>query len=384
MSSSCLRAAVLIAPILIFCNRVASAQTSPPESTSKVKRVLLYNKVGGWMEPLAIPEVNAVFKQMAEAKGFELDSLTDDNQLTPEFLKKYQVIIWNNNTNGRASVPTASARDAVAEYVHQGGGWLLIRWAADHNDTWPQLQDMLGAKFTNHPLPGKADLVSDSGAKRHPELKHVLAAIPESIRLTDQWFRFNANVRPLTGVTVLYAAKNGEAGVLAPGPDSSDDHPMVWARSIGKGKLLYSSPGQGASHVTAQADSAIPKLYWQSLRWLAGDFQNGCTDKLSPRYDSSARIDDGSCAALSARLSRQPISKTPQIMAKVGQRLRIDLSGNIDTRITIRDLRGAVVFWRTITEITPEFSLDAALNAGVYQLETRSLEKVARYRLIIQ
>ncbi len=373
----------LVALASSFFTGFASAESAPPESTSKVKRVLLYSKVGGWVSVDGIQETKTVIALLAKSKGFVLDTLTDDTQLTPEFLKKYQVIIWNNNTDGRGSVPTFSAREAVANYVNQGGGWLLIRYAGDHLDSWPQLREMLGTKFVIHRKFGNADFVPDSSAKGHPELKHVVSAIPGTIRLNDIWFHFDAAVRPLPGATVLFTAANGDSGVLTTSPNSNLDLPVVWARTIGKGKLFYSSPGHGEANVTAQADSAIPKLYWQSLRWLAGDFQNGCTDPNSPRFDSSARIEDGSCAALSARLSRQPISKAPQIVARAGQRIRLDFPHEGAMQITLRDMRGSVLSRQSVVRGVKEFQVDAALKPGIYHLEARSGKSSAPFRLVL-
>lgn len=63
---------------------------------------MLYNKVGGWVDANAILEVKDVFARMAKSKGFEFDSLNDHAPLTLDYLKRFQVIIWNNNTNGAA------------------------------------------------------------------------------------------------------------------------------------------------------------------------------------------------------------------------------------------------------------------------------------------
>ena len=43
--------AAIHAALALLCIGLAPgfAQTKPPESTSKVKKVLLYNKIGGWL-----------------------------------------------------------------------------------------------------------------------------------------------------------------------------------------------------------------------------------------------------------------------------------------------------------------------------------------------
>lgn len=279
------------------------ANTPPPESTSKVKKVLLYNKVGGWVAENGIANVKQYLASLAQTKGFVLDTLSNDTSITLEYLKQYQVIVWNNNTNGAASVPLASARSAIVEYVNQGGGWFLIGLAGDHAGSWPALTDMLGASFLRWGGSGEANMQVDSSAQKHPELRFVVNSLPNTVRLTDIWMSFNRTVRPLANTTVLYTSQGGAANLLVPPGDGSGDRAYVWARTIEKGKLLYCSPGWFHDHISVspfissmfQADSAVAKLYWSSMRWLAGDFQNGCTDPNSPVFNPEARVDDGSC-----------------------------------------------------------------------------------------
>jgi Trehalose utilisation len=274
----------------------ATANTPPPESTSKVKRVLLYNKIGGWRAVDGIANVNQYMASLAQAKGFVLDTLSDETSLTLEFLKQYQVIIWNNNSNGAATVPLASARQAIIDYVNQGGGWLLIGWAGMHANSWAALTEMMGASCTRFPGRGTANMQADSAAIYHPELRFVVHSVPQSISLNEFWMSIDRTVRPLPNVTVLYTTQ-GPRNVVLPPDDGSGDPVYVWARTIEMGKLLFCpagwSPGQPSP--LAQSDSAVAKLYWNSMRWLAGDFQNGCTDPTSPKFNPETRIDDGSC-----------------------------------------------------------------------------------------
>ena len=74
----------------------ASAQSKPPESASKVKKVLLYDKVGvGEYSPPGIAAIKTSLSRLAFAKGFELVHLSDDAGITLEYLKQFQVIVWN-------------------------------------------------------------------------------------------------------------------------------------------------------------------------------------------------------------------------------------------------------------------------------------------------
>jgi Trehalose utilisation len=358
----------------------AQAHAQPPsESTTKVKRVLLYEKVQGWESAEAIAEIGRTFEHLAKVKGFQVDTLKSDSGLTPENLKRYQVIVWNNNGSGAASVPSPSARSAVMDYLRQGGGWMAMHLAADHIDSWPEFGELMGTKFAGWSSAGTADLVADSAAKRHPELRHVLASLPDSIRLIDGWLGFSKTVRPLPGVTVLYTARNGQRNSngenpLVPPSDGSKDPVYVWAREEEKGRFLYNGLVHGPEYqglsVTAQADSAVTRLIWTSLRWLAGDFRNGCTNPASPRFDPDARIDDGSCLILGLNPGLKPELGSALFGIRLaGRRLLLDGLFPEAIRITLRDLRGALVWQRSLPTGTRDIHLEASLEPGVYLLE---------------
>jgi hypothetical protein len=118
----------ITAPVAALCfflclgSATADAQTKSLESSSKVKKVLLYNRVGGWLTPDGHAAIKGAFSHLAATKGFELVQLGADYDITLDYLKQYQVIVWNNNSNGGLSVPSLSARQAILDYLDQGGG----------------------------------------------------------------------------------------------------------------------------------------------------------------------------------------------------------------------------------------------------------------------
>lgn len=317
----------------------APANTPPPESTSKLKKVLLYNNVGGWYARDGVASVKQYMSVLAKSKGFELDSLSDATRITLEFLKQYQVIVWNNNSNAAISVPISSARKAIVEYVNQGGGWFLIGLAGDHANSWPAFTDMLGATFRIW-SGGVAKMLVDSSALHHPELRFVVQDLPPEIRLNETWMSFDRTVRPLANVTVLYTARNISGSVVVPLADGSGDHPYVWARTIQSGKMLYCSSGWSSAQPSplAQADSAVAKIYWNSMRWLAGDFQNGCTDPRSAHFNPEARMDDGTCYSGKVRIV-EGHGKRSHIRQPMQTRLRSTSLQSLDKPIN-HDVRG--------------------------------------------
>jgi hypothetical protein len=335
--------------LLFICLAPGHAQNKPPESTSKVKKVLLYNKIGGWVSVNGIAETKAVFTQLSESKDFELVQSENDTDLTSEFLSQFQAIIWNNNTNGQGSVPSPAARQAVIDYLEQGGGWLLIGMASDHANSWPALSERLGTSFTRHGSADSAQIVLDSAAKAHRELRWMVGSLPDVFVLKDLFPSFSNTVRPLPGVTVVATARNlpGKESVVTPPADGSGDNVYIWAREVGRGRLFHNPIGysQALNPIMAQQDSIVPKLYWEHLRYVAGDYQNGCTTPSAPGFDLAA----------------------PE--------------GTLRARL--RNLRGRLVWERNLPAGTEEIVLDGALEPGLHHFELQGTAGAFRSRLLL-
>lgn len=363
----------------------AFAQLKPPESTSKVKRVMLYNKIGGWVHTDGSRDVRTVMASLAAAKGFELVEVMDDIGITLDFLKQFQVIIWNNNTNGGVSVPNTLARQAVLDYLDQGGGWLLIHGAGDHANSWAGLRNVLGTTFISHGLYGKGEMHLDDDALAHKELKWMLEGIPRILQLNDSWDSYQNTVRPLPGVTVFATASPVRVGTtpgLVPTGDGSGDQIYGWAREVGRGRLIFNPVGHGQNQLMAQQDSIVPKLYWQNIRYAAGDFQNGCTYPWDPAFDPAARVLEVTACSENTRTRNYGPPGSGLLVSRRGFRLRLPTpSGTL--RVSLRDLGGALVWEKSLPAGSGELALDGAVVSGVYQVEIRGATGTSHHRLAL-
>jgi Trehalose utilisation len=375
--------------LIALSSFISLAQMPPPESTSKVKRVLLYSKNGGWSGNRgAREETIRVFIKMAQAKGFELDTSDLVSDLNLENLKNYQVIVWNNNMNGAASVPDSSARNAVAEYVKQGGGWLLVNTANDHAGSWPFMNAVIGPGTSgwrgNDTL--SATLVRDSSARNHPELRFVVNALPDSITLRTNWLSVPSSVEGMRHIQVLY--RFGEAPWIANTsgaiPRPVDEY--VWAAIHVQGRALamplgWHLEGYDSLRIMEQSDSVVPKLYWQGLRWLAGDFKGGCTDSAMVQFDPEARVDNGSCASSEIGVNRAQAKSFIQI---VGRHMFFPSPGAGMIRLRILDLKGRPIGTWILPHTASEFELPSGLVMGLYFFEFSHTNVKHQARILIQ
>jgi YVTN family beta-propeller protein len=179
----------------------------------------------------------AFFSGLAAIDHFVFDSTTDWTNLNPEYLKKYQVVIWLNE-----SPSGADQRLAFQHYIEGGGAWLGFH-AAGYNDkdtNWPWFVDFLGGSVFHinswPPLPAR--LVVDD--RTHP----ATANLPEAfVAPANEWYvwkpspRLNKDVR----VLVTFDPANYPLGlkdVLTAG-----DLPVVWTNT--KYKMIYMNMGHG-------------------------------------------------------------------------------------------------------------------------------------------
>jgi type 1 glutamine amidotransferase len=357
-------------------------QAKPADSKSKVKKVLLYNKIGGWVHVDGRKDVTTVLTNLSKSKGFTLTILEDDAAITLDFLKTFQVIVWDNNTDGGKSVPSLAARKAVIDYVNQGGGWYLIHGAADHQNSWPELLTTLGTTFTIHGLQGKADAILDPAAKADKELKWMVEGTPEKITLTDEWYSFQNTVRKLAGVTVVYTAGGAGTDILKAPADGSNDFTYIWAKPMGKGRMFYSAIGHGQNTLFGQVDSVVSKMLWQNVRYAAGDFQNGCINPASANFDAAARVDDGSCATTTS-FGESIKSSSKLTFLRAGRKTQFTFPHAGLYTVTMRNMQGTLVKLFSLPSGTEEVNLEQGLMNGVYQLEARSGRSIAHFRIVL-
>jgi len=380
---------IVLGMALAACTAAPSfSQTKPAESTSKVKKVLHYTKVGGWVHTDGIKDLTDVLNVLSKKKGFTVTHTADQAQINLANLKTYSAIIWDNNVNGGASIPDVAARQAVIDYVTAGGGWLLVHGAGDHQNTWPALQTLLGTTFSTHGDQGAGDITFDAEAKAHKELKFMIQDLPPMARITkDEWYAFQNTVRGKAGVTVVAIAGNGPANVLLPLGDNSKpaDHTYIWAKDMGTGRTLYTAIGHGANQLYAQADSFSTKNVWENLRYVAGDYKNGCTNKSAgAKYDSTARVDDGSCGITGigsfSGTTRDELSV--DFSAFKSQRVTLPFTHSGKYSIELRNAVGSLV-WKGTDLEQPALEINKPLRSGIYYLKAASGKNTASQKVVL-
>ncbi len=226
--------------------------TSPAGAPARQKRVYVVSEARGFVHD-SIPDAVRFFGELGRrSPRYEVIHLrTGAAALTPRRLRSADAIVFAN-TSGELPLPD---REAFLRFVRQGGGFVGTHSASDTFHAWPQYAAMLGGEFQRHPpVSERGRLVVE--APRHPTMRRL----PRAFRILEEFYEFVSPPRRRARVLVSLdpASISNEMGA---------DHPLVWARRYGRGRVFYDALG----HFKATwSDPVHRRLLADGLDWAVG------------------------------------------------------------------------------------------------------------------
>lgn len=229
-------------------------------------RLLVFEKVNGFVHGPAIQAARDALKAMAARRGWSLTVTDRGGAMTPTFLRQFDAVIWNNVSG---DVLTLSQRAAFKTFIENGGGFVGFHGSGGDPETfWGWYVDTLvGARFMGHPMNPQFQqaqvVIEDKG---HP----IAAGLGGGWAMSDEWYSFRNNPRA-GGARILATLdeKTYAPGGLAMG----DDHPIAWTRCVGGGRSFYSAIGHRPE---AYADPSHLRMLEQAIGWAAGKGDAAC------------------------------------------------------------------------------------------------------------
>lgn len=254
----------------VFLGGVKVYETEPPAVPANLPRpaILVFSKTNAFRHEEAIPAANTLFAQMAKDNGWGYFQTENGATFSPELLKRFDAVIFNN-TSG--DVFTPQQRTAFQGYLENGGGYVGIHAAGDNSHAaWDwYMNDIIGATFTQHTMDTQFQRATvHVEDKAHPATK----GLPASWQHVEEWYSFDRSPRKGGAHVLITVDEKSYKPVGMFGKDlKMGDHPMVWSRCIGKGRVLYSAFGHQAE---AFANPQQKQLLGNAVRWalkLDGD-----------------------------------------------------------------------------------------------------------------
>ena len=236
------------------------------------RTVLVYSRASNFVHE-SIPVVNLMLKLLGEETGaFTAVFNNEEQEFTPEYLQQFDMVFFNNTTFVERAFTNEAQRNALLDYVRNGGGWGGLHAATDAGgEEWMEYTRMVGGQFDSHPWNSQGTwpvVVEDPG---HPIVQGFSRT---EFTLSDEIYMFKHYDRSQLRVLVSLAAD--ETSLLGR-PDN--DHPIVWVKKYGEGRVFYSSLGHNDPMLFI---SEILQHYLNGIQFALGDLEVDTTSLPKP------------------------------------------------------------------------------------------------------
>ncbi|MFI2735856.1 ThuA domain-containing protein [Streptomyces sp. NPDC018711] len=211
---------------------------------------LIYTRTAGYRHD-SIPAGATALAELAGELGLAAEITEEPGAFTPERLGRCAVVVLLSTTG---NVLTPEGRTAFAAYLRGGGALLAVHAAANAEPDWPFYGELLGTRFAGHPELQPGRVLVD--APDHP----ATAPLPDRWAWTDEWYDFTSHPGD-RGARIL--ARADESSYR--GGTRGDDHPLVWCRDTGRGRVFFTALGHAPE---AYGDPVFRAHLSGALAWL--------------------------------------------------------------------------------------------------------------------
>ncbi len=250
---------------------LANIQAALPKARvqpAKPRKLLVFYLTEGFVHG-SIPYANEALKEIGEKTGaYSADFREDMAVFTPEGLKPYDAVLFNNTTQLKFTDP--ANRQALLDFVKSGKGVIGIHAATDNFPTWPEGQQLMGGKFNSHPW-----VAHDVEAVKVDDPGHPLSAAFGGVGfwINDEIYQImgpydRAQVRVLLSLDMSKPQNQRDPKKIVR-PDN--DFPISWIKTMeGGGRVFYCSLGHNPSvYWTPQ----VLQHYLDGIQFALGDLQ---------------------------------------------------------------------------------------------------------------
>jgi uncharacterized protein len=248
----------IIIMVLLLLVIVSACSTSTQNYTMNIA---VMTKTGDFRHG-NIPVAVEALQQMATQNKWKLFHTEDSLYFSPASLDTLDLVIFLQTTD---DIFGADQQQAIQAFVENGGGLLTLHTGTVTENNWDWYMEMMGARFIGHPPVQKGRLIIED--RTHP----ATSFLPDSIWIIeDEWYSFDRNPRSDVNVLISIDESSYDMGNndLAEGAGlRMGDHPMVWYRYAGKGRVFQTALGHPAE---LYSDPLFLKHIHGAIVWTAG------------------------------------------------------------------------------------------------------------------
>jgi type 1 glutamine amidotransferase len=197
------------------------------------------------------------YSEAGRRDHFEFSTTTNWDDMNPNKLAAYQMIVWLDDFPH-----TAAQRTAFEQYMEHGGGWLGFHIAAynDRGTHWPWFVRFLGGGvfYGNNWPPLPATLTVDDPA--HPVTRHLPH---QFLAPANEWYIWRPSPRDNKDVKILLTLAPSNYPLGMKDVVRGGDLPVVWTNT--NYRMLYMNMGHGNKIFTNKVQN---RLMEDAMTWV--------------------------------------------------------------------------------------------------------------------
>ncbi len=303
----------------------AAVPKKATKKPAKARTVLVFSLCNGYKHA-SIKYWNKVLVMMGDKTGaYKATVSYDIEMLRPANLNKFDAVVFNNTT--RLKGLDAEIRKGLLDFLKGGKGVFGIHAATDNFNDWPEMQQIMGGKFTGHPWGSGSTVAVKLDDPDHPLMKVFKGAgfkITDEIYLTAAPLFSRKKARVLMSLDMSDAKTAGAGG----GKHKSDDVGLTWIKSVGKGRLFYGSLGHNP-HITWAP--TIIQHYLDGLQFVLGDYPVDTKPVPLPQGVPPAAVDTEKLGELLSEIAKYDYGKSREVLTQLSDFIR-GLEGTEDLK----------------------------------------------------
>jgi len=242
----------------------------PTVKPAKPRKLLVFCRCEGFYHG-SIPVVNEALKIMGKkTRAFEVVCTDDYSVFTPEKLKEFDAICFNNTVGLKLNPKDTPERcKALMSFVQGGKGIVGIHAATDNFYDWPEAREMMGGKFTGHPWGGGGTWAIKIDEPEHP----LTAAFKgKGFKINDEIYRTDPPLYSRDKQLVLISLDMSDPPTrnVKDFRSGDEDTGISWIKTWGKGRVFYCSLGHN-NHIFW--NSTILQHYLDGIQFAFGDYK---------------------------------------------------------------------------------------------------------------
>lgn len=205
------------------------------------KKILVFWRCEGFAHGKSIEYGNAMYEVATEKGYFKADLSNNYADLSAENLAKYDILVLNNTTG--LKYKEHDLEKVLTEFVRGGKGYVVLHGGADNFKGSDTLCTMTGTLFAGHPWGSNGTWQFKIDDPASP----LVAPFGKGpVKFSDEIYQGEKQFCDRSKMNVLVSldfsdSTTANANVKSQNNKETNDYPVSWTRTEGKGRVFYTS-----------------------------------------------------------------------------------------------------------------------------------------------